>query len=133
MARHKQETPTAVELEILQVLWDRGPSTVRDVVDELSKQRKRAYTSILSMMGVMLNKRLVKRTAQGRAHLYEARHPREQTLGGMVRDMLGRAFEGSASSLITHVLAQSNPSDAELAQIQQAIERYIEEGESTDG
>jgi len=125
MARHRQETPTNVELEILQVLWDRGPSTVREVVEELGKSRPRAYTSILSMLNVMLEKDLVVREERDRAHVYEAKVPRQNTLGDIVRDVLGRAFEGSASSLITHVLDQSQPSDEELAEIQKLIDRHL--------
>ena len=94
MARHKNETPTNVELEILQVLWQRGPSTVREIVDELNRARPRAYTSILSMLNVMYEKGLVVRDMQGRAHVYRARSSREKTLGRVVKDLLGRAFEG---------------------------------------
>ena len=127
MPRHRQSTPTEVELEILQVLWDRGPSTVREVVDELCRKRKRAYTSILSMLNVMLEKRMVEREERGRAHIYRARQPREKTLGGIVRDLLGRVFDGSANALISQVLDQSRPSEAELKRIRQAIETYNRE------
>ena len=126
MARHRQDTPTEVELEILHVLWNRGPSTVREVVDELSHTRKRAYTSILSMFNVMLEKRLVVRQEKGKAHIYRARQPREKTLGHIAKDMLARAFEGSAATLITHVLDQSQPSEKELTEIQRLIDRHVE-------
>ena len=129
MPRRPQSTPTEVELEILQVLWDHGPSTVRQVVDVLNTTRKRAYTSILSMMNVMLEKKLVARQQQGRAHVYRALHRQETTLGGMVKDLLGRAFDGSAASLINHVLDQSEPSAEEIDQIQQLLDQY-REGES---
>ena len=124
MARHRQETPTAVELEILHVLWDRGPSTVRQVLDELNTTRRRAYTSILSMMNVMLEKKLVTREEQGRAHVYRAVARQEKMLGTMVKDLLGRAFDGSASSLITHVLDQSSPNESELKEIQRLLNDY---------
>ena len=127
MARHRQETPTAVELEILQVLWDHGPSTVREVLEELNQERTRAYTSILSMMNVMLEKDLVSREEQGRAHVYRARRGQSKTLGTMVKDLLGRAFEGSASSLITHVLNQSSPTSDELETIQRLIAQHLKE------
>lgn len=127
MARHPQNTPTAVELEILQVLWDRGPSTVRQVLEQLNKTRPRAYTSILSMMNVMREKGLVTREEQGKAHVYRARRGQEKTLGKLVKDLLGRAFDGSAQSLITHVLDQSTPSQQELEEIQELIKEHLEE------
>lgn len=124
MSRRPQSTPTEVELEILQVLWDLGPSTVRQVADALNQQRPRAYTSILSMMNVMLEKKLVTRDQQGRAHVYRAVARQEKMLGTMVKDLLGRAFDGSASSLITHVLDQSAPDEAELKEIQRLLNHY---------
>ena len=129
MARPKQETPTAGELEVLKVLWEQGPCTVRDVLNDLNKRRLRAYTSVMTLLNVMTEKRLVTRQPQGRAYLYQARRPRETTLGRMVQDLLGRAFEGSASALVTQVLAQSKPSDEELEAIQQAIDQYHEREE----
>ncbi len=129
MPRHRQHTPTAVELEILQVLWDRESATVRDVVEALNETRPRAYTSILSMLNVMLEKELVVREPRGRAHVYRARKPREKTLGGIVGDLLGRAFDGSASSLITQVLTESKPSPHELDEIRKVIEAYHQQGE----
>jgi BlaI family transcriptional regulator, penicillinase repressor len=124
MARYRQETPTEVEMEILQVLWDRETATVREVVDVLNQTRPRAYTSILSMLNVMLEKGLVLREDQGRAHLYRAKKSREKTLGRVVKELLGRAFQGSANSLITQVLEQSKPSAKELDEIRKSIERW---------
>lgn len=124
MARHRQETPTEVELEILQVLWEHEPATVREVVDVLNETRPRAYTSILSMLNIMFEKSLVVREMQGRAHVYRSARSREKTLGGVVKDLLGRAFEGSTTSLITQVLEQSKPSAKELAEIRRVIETW---------
>jgi predicted transcriptional regulator len=125
MVRPKQETPTAGELELLKVLWERGPSTVREVLNELTEDRRRAYTSVMTMLNVMTEKGLVTRQPQGRAFEYQARRPQEATLRGMVKDLLGRAFEGSASALVAHVLAESKPSEPELEAIQQAIDDYL--------
>ncbi|QDV17164.1 Penicillinase repressor [Gimesia panareensis] len=127
MARHRQATPTEVEMEILQVLWENQPSTVREVVDVLNQSRPRAYTSILSMLNVMYDKGLVEREMQGRAHVYRARKSRESTLGGVIKDLLGRAFQGSTSSLITQILEQSKPSAAELEEIRRTIEDWQDE------
>jgi BlaI family penicillinase repressor len=112
MARPRQETPTEGELEILKVLWERGPCTGRDVLDVLSAQRKRAYTSVMSVLNI----------------IYSARRPREKTLGNMVGSLLGRAFEGSAASLVSQLLDQSKPSAEELEQIRKAIEEYERKG-----
>ena len=127
MSRRPQATPTEVELEILQVLWDHGPCTVRQAVDVLNTARPRAYTSILSMMNVMLEKDLVSRERSGRAHVYRALDRQSATLGGMVKDLLGRAFDGSASSLINHVLDQSEPTKEEIEKIQQLLNKYRED------
>lgn len=130
MPRHRQVTPTEVELEILHVLWQHQPMTVRQVVDVLNEDRPRAYTSILSMLNVMYEKGLVAREMEGRAHVYRASHSRERTLGGVVKDLLGRAFQGSATSLIAQVLQQSKPSEEELREIRKTIRQWQSEENS---
>ena len=124
MARRPQTTPTEAELEILKVLWERGPSTGREVLDVLVAQRKRAYTSVMSVLNIMANKGQVIRKPQGRAFLYSARRPREKTLGKMVSSLLGRAFGGSAASLVSQLLDQSKPAPEELDRIRKVIEEY---------
>lgn len=124
MARRKSETPTEGELEILQVLWDRGPSTVREVLEVLNQRRPRAYTSIMSLLNIMTDKGLVTREPQGRAFVYKSRRPRERTLGKIVDSVLGQAFGGSAHKLVNHVLQQSKPSPEELDEIRRVIESY---------
>ena len=127
MARPRQKTPTKGELEILQVLWEQGPCTVRGVLDVLNARRHRAYTSVMSLLNIMNDKGLVTRKPQGRAFVYQAKKPRQSTLGGMVQHLLGGAFEGSASLLVSHVLDQSKPSARELEEIRKAIDTYQEE------
>ena len=124
MPRPKEEQPTAGELEVLKVLWDRGPSTVREVMDVLHETRPRAYTSVMSLLNVMADKRLVVREPQGRAFVYRPKTERGKTLQRMVGDLLGRAFEGSTSQLVAHLLDQTKPSAAELAEIRREIEKY---------
>ena len=124
MARPKEEYPTVGELEVLKVLWERGPGTVREVMEVLNCRRRRAYTSVMSLLNVMTEKGLLTRCPQGRAFVYEARVTRERTLGGMVTDLVGRAFEGSASDLVSRLLDASNPSEQELERIRQAIEEF---------
>jgi len=114
--------PTPAELEILKILWDSGPLTVRDVMEELKERKKdRAYTSVMSLLNVMAEKKLLSRTRRGRAFLYAACLPREKTLSGMVGDLWKRAFDGSTSSLVAHLLNQASPSEEELLAIREAI------------
>ncbi len=127
MARPKHEHPTPAELEVLKIIWERGPSTVRDVLDALSPERSRAYTSVMSLLNVMADKGLLTREPHGRAFIYDARADREKTLGRLVRDLLGRAFEGSASLLVGHVLAQGQPTKRELEAIRRTLDQYREE------
>jgi len=124
MPRPKEEQPTAGELEVLKVLWDRGPSTVREVMDVLNEVRPRAYTSVMSLLNVMTDKGLLVRQPRGRAFVYKPRTDRGGTLRRMVGDLLGRAFEGSTSQLVAHLLDQTRPSPAELEEIRRAIEQY---------
>jgi predicted transcriptional regulator len=126
MSRPRADQPTPAELEILQVLWDRGPSTVREVLDVLNQRRKRAYTSIMNLLNIMADKSLVIRESRGRAFVYRAKKARENTVGRIVRDVLGRVFSGSASSLVAHVLDQSRPSEQELAEIRRTIDEYTQ-------
>jgi BlaI family transcriptional regulator, penicillinase repressor len=124
MARRKQQTPTEGELEILQVLWQRGPSTVREVLEVLNQRRARAYTSVMSLLTIMVDKGFVERQPRGRAFVYQARRPREKTLGAIVGSMLGQAFSGAAHELVAHVLEQSKPTARELEEIRRTIEAY---------
>ena len=124
MSRPREEQPTAGELEVLKVLWDRGSSTVREVMDVLNAERPRAYTSVMSLLNVMTDKGLVVRQPQGRAFVYRPKSDRERTLRRMVGDLLGRAFEGSTSQLVAHLLDQSKPTADELDEIRRAIEQY---------
>lgn len=125
MARPGSEHPTPSELEILQILWDRGtPATVRDVLETLNEKKQRAYTSVMSLLNVMTDKGFLERTPQGRAFLYVPAQPREETLAGMVGDLLDRAFAGSANALVTHLLAEAQPSERELDEIRKLIESF---------
>jgi predicted transcriptional regulator len=124
MPRPKEEQPTTGELEVLKVLWDRGPSTVREVMDVLNEVRPRAYTSVMSLLNVMTDKGLVVRDPRGRAFVYRPKTDRGRTLRRLVGDLLGRAFEGSTSQLVAHLLDQSQPTADELDEIRRLIERY---------
>lgn len=125
MARPKLEHPTPAELEVLQVIWQSGPCSVRQVMEALdSTRRGRAYTSVMSLLNLMHEKGLVKRRADGRAFVYQARVNREKTLGQLIGDLCRRAFANSASSLVEHMLDETTPSRDELRAIRAAIETY---------
>jgi len=127
MARPKQNHPTPAELEVLQILWTDGPATVRQIMERLDSQRPRGYTSVMSLMDVMHEKGLLKRKANGRAFVYSAKADQTKTLKKMVGDLLRRAFEGSTTSLVTHLLDHASPDDDELLEIRKAIESYDRE------
>ena len=124
MARPKHENPTPAELAVLDVLWDHGPGTVRKVMDHLQEDPPRAYTSVMSLLNVMFDKGLVTRESAGRAFIYDAAVKRERTQRSMVGELLDRAFSGSASTMVTQLLAGSKPSTDELEQIRSVIDIY---------
>ncbi len=125
--RSNQPRPTDAELEILNVLWRRGPATVREVYEALAKQKPIGYTTVLKLMQIMAEKGLVRRDERQRAHVYAARLAEEQTQRQLVGDLLERAFGGSASKLVMHALASKRTSDAELAEIRQLLDE-VERG-----
>jgi predicted transcriptional regulator len=120
----KPPRPTGAELEILGVLWQRGASTVRDVFGVLGRTRPIGYTTVLKLMQNMTEKGLVQRNENERAHVYEAKAPREETQKRLVRDLLDRAFAGSASSLVMQALSARKASSEELAQIRKLLDEY---------
>ena len=114
--------PTPAELEILRVLWQRGPSTVREAHTILSMSRPTGYTTVLKMLQIMTDKNLVSRDESQRAHVYSARLPEAQTQRQLVRDLLERAFDGSAMKLVMHALADRKASPEEIARIRQLLD-----------
>lgn len=127
MARPKHAHPTPAELELLNILWEHGPATVREVMERMAKPR--GYTTVMSLMQVMYEKKLLTRKQEGRAFRYAPKAPQERTLGKMLGDLLGRAFDGSSSTLVQHLLQHSAPDEEELAAIRSAIESYEKERE----
>jgi predicted transcriptional regulator len=98
--------PTDQELEIMKVVWERGSATVREVYEELLKGRKIAYTTVLTMMGVLEQKGRLRKDAGERAYIYQPTEPRAEVVGTMVTDFIKRVFNGSAKPLLVH-LAES--------------------------
>src|SRR5829696_5415973 len=122
MARPKHEHPTPGELEILQVLWELGQGTLRDVHEAMKGTKPRAYTTVMSLMNTMSEKGLLGRQPLGKAFIYRAKERREQTLSALVGDLMKRAFAGSAQALVAQLLETTD--EKELAEIRRTIENY---------
>jgi len=124
MAQQNRPRPTDAELEILRVLWSRGPSTVRDVFEDLQHTKPVGYTTVLKFMQIMADKGLVRRNEKQRAHLYEAALPKESTQRQLVGDLLDRAFGGSAMQLVMQALSAKRATPAEIDQIRQLLDEF---------
>jgi len=118
----ERRKPTDAELAILRVLWARGPSTVRDVAEEMG--RENAYTTVLKLLQIMTEKGLVRRDESSRTHVYEAAFSEEHTQRQIISDLLDRVFDGSASKLVLQLLGTRKASKAELAEIEELIDRH---------
>ena len=116
--------PTEAELAILRVLWQRGPSTVREVQQTLEATKKTGYTTALKFMQIMFEKGLVSRDETPYAHVYQAAVAKEQVERTLVTDLLDRAFEGSTSRLLLQALAAKKASREELAEIRKILKKH---------
>ena len=128
MADRQPPRPTDAELAILRVLWDRGPSTVRDVHDELNRRATTGYTTVLKLLQIMTEKGLVVRDEAQRAHIYEARYSEQKTQRQLLSDLADRAFGGSAAKLVMQALSGRKTNPEELNAIRDLLDRL--EGES---
>jgi len=116
--------PTDAELEILTVLWSRGATTVREVHEVINQRKPTQYTTVLKTLQIMAEKGLVRRDEKQRAHIYEASRPREWTQRQLAGDLLQRAFNGSAKSLMLGALAARRTSRQELAELRTLLDTY---------
>jgi len=110
----KTPRPTDAELSILRVLWQLGPSTVRQVHEVLMRDRPTAYTTALKLMQIMTEKGLVRRDESDRSHIYHPRLSQEQTQRQLIRDLMDRAFGGSSSKLVLQALASKRASSVRV-------------------
>jgi predicted transcriptional regulator len=115
--------PTDAELAILRVLWNRGPSTVRQVFEVLSEERDLGYTTALKMLQIMAEKGLVQRDASGRVHIFSASQTQSQTQRSLLDDLLDKAFGGSSLSLVMQALATRKASRKELSEIRKLLDQ----------
>jgi predicted transcriptional regulator len=124
--RRSSNRPTDAELEILRVLWNQGPSTVREIHDILNQTKPTGYTTVLKLTQIMAEKALVRRNEVQfqRAHVYEASVPKEQTQRQLVGDLVGRAFDGSAGELVMQALSAKTATPQELEEIRKLLDEY---------
>jgi predicted transcriptional regulator len=120
--------PTDAELSILRVLWTRGPSTVRQVLDALAEERATGYTTVLKLLQIMTEKRLVARDESDRTHVYMAQLTEAETQRQLLDDLMERAFGGSAMQLVMRALSDRKASPGELAEIRRLLDAH--DGES---
>jgi BlaI family penicillinase repressor len=120
----KLPRPTDSELEILTALWSLGPSTVRDIHNAIEGRKPTQYTTVLKLLQIMAEKGLVRRDEKQRAHVYEAAQPKEATQRQLADDLLTRAFNGSAQSLMMGALAAGKTSKKELSELRKLLDEY---------
>lgn len=114
--------PTASELEILQVVWQRGPSTVREVFNTLSAEREIGYSTVLKFMQIMTDKGTLVRDDSVRPQIYRAARPQQQVQQGILKDLVARAFGGSSASLVMQALADKKATADERRQIRELLD-----------
>jgi len=124
----KQTKPTDGELEILNILWEKGTATVREIHDELAKTKDAGYTTSLKLMQIMFEKGLLSRDASSKTHIYKAAVSKEQTQGQIVKRVIDTVFNGSAMQMVMQALGNHKTSSDELEQIME----YLKDIEAKD-
>jgi BlaI family penicillinase repressor len=119
--RPKTPTLTEQELEIMKVIWERDRATVRDVYEALLERRKIAYTTVMTMMNILEQKKYLRKSAEDRAYIYRPAKPKKQVIKGMVREFVDRVFNGSAEPLLVHLIEDRKLSNKELDEITRMI------------
>ena len=120
--RPKQTTPTPQELEIMKLVWERDIATVRDIYEALLERRKIAYTTVMTMMKILETKGYLKKRRQDRAFVYQPVHPKNQVIGGMIREFVDRVFNGAAEPLLVHLVKSRRMSEKDLQKIVRMVE-----------
>jgi len=123
MARPASKHPTELELEILKVLWRCGPSTGQDVRDGLAPDRDLAYTTVMTVLGIMLDKGYVSRRKDGASYLYRTRVSEKATARQMLRDLVSRVYDGSVETVLVNLLESSDLDRAEIQRLRQLLDR----------
>jgi BlaI family transcriptional regulator, penicillinase repressor len=124
--RTPNPTLTPQELAIMKVVWKLETATVRDIYEQLRTQRDVAYTTVLTMMKILEHKGYVKKTRVDRAFVYRPTRPRQQVLGGMVREFIDRVFDGASRPMLLHLARETKLSEKERKALLRAIEEVDE-------
>ncbi len=125
--------PSDLQLQVLSVLWQKGPATVRELLEAMPDGRKRAYTTLLSVLQVMEKKRLVTHVRRGQAHVYRAAASREHVLRPLLRELTDNVFGGSPARTLQFLLNDSDVGDEELAEIRGLLRRLDPSGNGPAG
>jgi len=120
--RPKHATLTPQELEIMKLVWERDSATVRDVYEALLKQRKIAYTTVMTMMRILETKGHLKKRRRDRAFVYQPVRPQNQVIGGMIREFIDRVFNGAAEPLLVHLVKSGRVDEKDLQKIIRMVE-----------
>src|SRR5216683_2984546 len=115
--RPRSTALTGQELEIMKLVWERESATVRDVYEALLERRKVAYTTVMTMMKILEQKKYLKKSQTDRAHVYRPAQPKRQVIGDMVREFVDRVFNGSAEPLLVHLVEEHNLSREDLEEV----------------
>jgi len=126
--RPKSATLTEQELEIMKIVWQRERATVRDVYEELLERRKIAYTTVMTMMKILAQKKYLRKSQEDRAYIYQPTKPKNQVIKGMVREFVNRVFNGSAEPLLVHLMEDRKLSGKDLEEISRMIREDRQNG-----
>jgi len=126
--RRKSTTLTEQELEIMKIVWQRERATVRDVYEDLLERRKIAYTTVMTMMKILAQKKYLRKTQEDRAYVYQPTKPKNQVIKGMVREFVNRVFNGSAEPLLVHLMEDRKLSGKDLEEISRMIREDRQNG-----
>jgi predicted transcriptional regulator len=130
MARPSSRHPTELELEILKVLWNQGACSVKQIQEALAQSRELAYTTVMTMLTIMTNKKYVRRTKSGAGNVYEAAIQQDAASGNMLQDLVDRVYDGSVPAVVQQLLESSDLDAEELEAIRQLIRRKQKEQRS---
>jgi BlaI family transcriptional regulator, penicillinase repressor len=129
MPRPGSEHPTELELEILKVLWQESPLMVRDVRQRLEEQASRtlAHSSVITMLNIMVRKGYLRRKRDGKAFLFAPRVAKDHVSGGVLRDVVARLFDGSASAMVLNLLETADLDEDEMKELRRLVNRKAKE------
>jgi BlaI family penicillinase repressor len=134
MAQQKKNTtkgirnrPSELEMQVLGILWNNGPSSVRQVLESMTDGKKRAYTTVLTILQVMEKKGFLTHTAKGNAHIYKPAASRDKIVKPIINRLIDNAFAGSSAGLVLSLLGQGKLSDDEIGELKEVLEKAVKD------